>query len=82
MKFGRCDGCGVFLLQHGGFAGTSLCGPCCTGEADTAKSITKDCTDCRCLFETDSMMVMRCDNCVVKKRREMGLPDRQRVKSR
>lgn len=30
-----CSGCGNTLFEPGGFAGTGLCGPCCTGEADT-----------------------------------------------
>ena len=30
-----CDGCGQPLGIPGGYGGTGLCGPCCTGEADT-----------------------------------------------
>lgn len=35
-NFGDCLSCGVPLLERGGFHGTQLCGPCCTGEARTA----------------------------------------------
>ena len=32
---GRCEGCDQPLGIPGGYAGTGLCGPCCTGEAET-----------------------------------------------
>ena len=36
-KYGSksCDACGCELGLKGGFSGLDLCGPCCTGEADT-----------------------------------------------
>ena len=33
--FGRCESCETPLGVEGGMAGTGLCGPCCTGEAET-----------------------------------------------
>jgi hypothetical protein len=36
VGFGHCFACGTPLCTQGGCAGTGLCGPCCTGEADTA----------------------------------------------
>jgi len=33
--FGSCIVCGQALGKAGGYAGTDLCGPCCTGESDT-----------------------------------------------
>jgi hypothetical protein len=33
---GHCAVCGTPLCTRGGCAGTGMCGPCCTGEADTA----------------------------------------------
>jgi hypothetical protein len=33
---GHCVVCGTPLCTEGGCAGTGMCGPCCTGEADTA----------------------------------------------
>jgi hypothetical protein len=33
---GHCAVCGTPLFTPGGCANTGLCGPCCTGEADTA----------------------------------------------
>ena len=41
-KFEVCTACGTPLLQRGGYGGTGLCGPCCTGEADTVDEITPD----------------------------------------
>jgi hypothetical protein len=32
---GNCDSCGQPLYVDGGYGGTGLCGPCCTGEAST-----------------------------------------------
>ena len=32
---GFCMVCGQPLLKPNGMAGTGMCGPCCTGEADT-----------------------------------------------
>lgn len=32
---GNCISCGCPLGIPGGMAGTDLCGPCCTGEAET-----------------------------------------------
>ncbi len=41
--FGNCLSCGTPLLQRGGYGSvTELCGPCCTGEADTAGETTED----------------------------------------
>lgn len=40
---GRCGSCNVPLLQANGYAGTGLCGPCCTGEADTSQDLTVEC---------------------------------------
>lgn len=37
---GHCEVCRTYLLQPGGYCGTGLCGPCCTGEADTVDKIT------------------------------------------
>lgn len=31
----HCDACGQELGLRGGYSGQDLCGPCCTGEADT-----------------------------------------------
>lgn len=36
----ECLSCGAPLLQPGGYAGSGMCGPCCTGEADTIDEIT------------------------------------------
>ena len=33
---GNCAVCGAPLCTHGGCANTGMCGPCCTGDADTA----------------------------------------------
>ena len=33
---GHCAVCGTPLCTKGGCANTGMCGPCCTGEADTA----------------------------------------------
>lgn len=40
--FGSCMVCDAPLLQVGGFAGSGMCGPCCTGEADTVGEITEE----------------------------------------
>jgi hypothetical protein len=32
---GGCKSCGQLLYIEGGYAGSGLCGPCCTGDADT-----------------------------------------------
>lgn len=32
---GHCEVCNAALGVPGGYAGTGMCGPCCTGEADT-----------------------------------------------
>lgn len=32
----KCAVCGIWLGLRGGMAGTDLCGPCCTGESETA----------------------------------------------
>jgi hypothetical protein len=32
---GQCDCCEQPLFKKGGYAGTGLCGPCCTGDAST-----------------------------------------------
>lgn len=34
-EFGECLSCGTPLIESGGFHGTGLCGPCCTGESST-----------------------------------------------
>lgn len=36
-KYGSedCEACGTELGLRGGYGGTDLCGPCCTGEAET-----------------------------------------------
>ena len=31
----ECIACGIELGKPGGYAETGLCGPCCTGEAET-----------------------------------------------
>ena len=31
----RCIACDCELMEPGGYAGTGMCGPCCTGEADS-----------------------------------------------
>ena len=31
----NCTVCGAKFSKRGGYAGTDLCGPCCTGEAET-----------------------------------------------
>lgn len=36
FTFGHCAVCGTPLCTQGGCANTGMCGPCCTGEADTA----------------------------------------------
>ncbi len=36
---GFCVTCGCPLGLPGGMGGTGLCGPCCTGEADTLEEI-------------------------------------------
>ncbi len=38
----RCESCREPLLERGGFHGTDLCGPCCTGEARTAGMLSAD----------------------------------------
>ncbi len=40
--FGNCMVCDTPLLQRGGFAGSGMCGPCCTGEADTIGEVTDE----------------------------------------
>ena len=39
-NFGMCDVCDEELLQEGGYAGSGMCGPCCTGDAGTIGEIT------------------------------------------
>lgn len=39
---GECLACGVPLLEKGGFHGTGLCGPCCTGESRTAGMLSSE----------------------------------------
>ena len=36
-KYGakKCISCGTHLFLRGGYGGTDLCGPCCTGESET-----------------------------------------------
>ncbi len=31
----KCGSCETFLGLKGGYSGTGLCGPCCTGDAST-----------------------------------------------
>jgi hypothetical protein len=45
---GRCDGCNVPLLQPHGYEGAGLCGPCCTGEADSLEQVSYECSDYKC----------------------------------
>lgn len=45
-EFGKCESCGTPLLQKDGFFGTSLCGPCCTGEASTLGKVSWECKKC------------------------------------
>ena len=35
IGFGQCSSCGQPLYKKGGYAGSGMCGPCCTGEAAT-----------------------------------------------
>lgn len=50
---GQCMSCDTALLQANGFAGTDLCGPCCTGEAATLESTTHECSTCKTCHEKD-----------------------------
>ena len=52
-KFSKCISCSAPLLQRKGFAGTHLCGPCCTGEAATLGSTTHECPKCGTCHEKD-----------------------------
>ena len=36
---GECETCGTSLFVPMGYAGTDLCGPCCTGEAATLEEM-------------------------------------------
>ena len=38
--FGRCLSCETPLGKPGGYESTKLCGPCCTGEAETVSDFT------------------------------------------
>ncbi len=40
--FGRCISCETELGIPGGFGGTGLCGPCCTGESETLEDKFRD----------------------------------------
>ena len=40
--YGNCSVCDESLLQAGGYADSGMCGPCCTGEADTFGEITEE----------------------------------------
>lgn len=40
---GTCASCDTALLNARGYAGTDLCGPCCTGEADSATDVCAEC---------------------------------------
>lgn len=40
FPFGKCICCEQPLLQPRGYAGTDMCGPCTTGEADTIGEVT------------------------------------------
>ncbi len=40
--YGSCFACWITLLESGGFYGTGLCGPCCTGESATIGMLTSD----------------------------------------
>ena len=46
MGFGKCEVCGIPLMQPGGYAGLGMCGPCTTGEADTMFDTTDGGPDC------------------------------------
>lgn len=35
----HCESCGCRLIMRGGYSGTGLCGPCCTGDSDTIDEI-------------------------------------------
>ena len=35
----KCEVCGCDLCIEGGYAGTGMCGPCATGEAETLEEI-------------------------------------------
>jgi hypothetical protein len=35
IRFGTCEVCGTELGKRGGYGGTGMCGPCCTGESET-----------------------------------------------
>ena len=37
--FGMCESCKTPLFIPGGYGGTGLCGPCCTGEAETLEEM-------------------------------------------
>lgn len=47
-RFGVCSSCETPLLQPRGFHGSHLCGPCCTGEADTIGHVSILCTEYGC----------------------------------
>ena len=38
-SFGRCESCDQQLGIPGGYADSGLCGPCCTGEAETRTEV-------------------------------------------
>lgn len=48
MSHGTCSSCTTPLLQPEGFHLTGLCGPCCTGEADTLGQVTHHCVHATC----------------------------------
>ena len=35
----RCEVCGCVMVLPGGCADSGMCGPCCTGEADTINEL-------------------------------------------
>lgn len=68
----QCSTCGTWLLQPGGFHATGLCGPCCTGEAETIATLTNPrCERCGVGFEYEKGGNAHvCYECIIARRRK------------
>ena len=65
----RCSTCNGPLMQRRGFHGSGMCGPCFTGEADTARDMTSECQQCGIGFEFNGDKhphPVKCLNCLEK----------------
>jgi hypothetical protein len=41
-RYGTCDVCGQQLFKIGGYAGSGMCGPCCTGDSSTIDEVGEE----------------------------------------